>query len=150
MAEASSTPSGTKRKKKDGTPTPVHEALDTEAKKSKGEPIPMANLDNNMDTFEEIGDPEPGTEPTKSYAKIVMEQQQREAMKLAPPWAKVILSVIKENITELGHTSGELSRSIVHNDTRIKDLIDDNTALTRKVDKQQNSIDDLSLRFAKM
>ena len=84
-AEFAVTPSGTKRKKKDGTPTPVHEMADNQSKKNKGEPIPMTNPDEAADdTYENIGEPDPCTIPTKSYAKVAMEHQQREAMKLAP------------------------------------------------------------------
>ena len=150
MAEAISTPKGSKRKKKDGTPTPVHEASGSVAKKNKGDPIPMENPENVEYMFDEIGNPEPGTEPSKSYAKIVLEQSQREAMKLAPPWAKVILTVIRDDIKELKDITGDMSRSITHNDLEIKKLVDVNKLLTQKVANHQVEIDSISLRCAKI
>ena len=79
-----------------------------------------------------------------------MVRQQEEAMKLAPPWARVILTVLKENITALGKASCDMTTSINFNSNKGKDLEEDNVKLNKAVTSNQVAMDDMSLKFAKM
>jgi hypothetical protein len=126
------TPGGTKRVH-EGTPTPEFERRGGElAKKGRGEPIPMKNMD----------EPKVGQVvhlPRRTYAEVAMEKAQVDAMQVAPPWAKVILTVIMKNITHLGQVTTDLGASITLNDSKIKDLEISNKKLTAKVEDHQHS-----------
>jgi hypothetical protein len=79
-----------------------------------------------------------------------MTREQEEAMQIAPAWAKVILSFIRDDISALGHFSREVSDSINFNDTRIKSLESENVKLQTSVTKHQSEIESLNTRLAKL
>ena len=137
------TPRGAKRTK-EGTPTPDDERSDGgRLKRGRGEPIPM-------DTIKE---PEVGAiaaKSTMSYADAAMHRAQEEAMKLAPDWAKVIVSILRDNISKLGQTTKDLRSSIDHNDTRLTKIEQDESKVRVNVTQNTTAIDEIKLKFAKL
>jgi hypothetical protein len=101
------TPTGSKRKGDERrTPTPDNENRGGSRVRrmafsdGKGGPIAMQGLNDESPERTLNG----AKDPTKGGARIniietptpAMAKQQEDAMKLAPPWAKVILSVLRE------------------------------------------------------
>ena len=145
--ETEATPGGVKRKANMyniRTPTPVQENRGgCLVKKGRGEPIQMESTDEEEPV---VG----GACAFKTYAEAALERAQIEAMKEAPPWARVILSAIKDNLTKLSTANTDLVNSLKFTNTRVKTLETDHTQVRTDVDDNKKCLDEMSLKFAKM
>jgi ribA/ribD-fused uncharacterized protein len=79
-----------------------------------------------------------------------MEKAQIDAMNVAPPWAKVILTVINGNISGLRQTTTEIKDSLTFQNNKIKVLEDKNEDLEKIVTAHQLQLDEINLKYARM
>jgi hypothetical protein len=158
------TPVRPKRGRDDQTPTPTDERRDGTRVKSlkvdKGQPIHMDKLDenkaeNSVETIksqkiEVLGKSGESAESmeieelNEEYLEDV--EKVRNIMKVAPPWARVL----RHDILDFRNVSSEVHKAVKLNDTRVKELEDDNVKLNQRVKVNEDKLVDMSNKFEKM
>ena len=153
------TPTGVpKRGRDDRTPTPGEEQRGAIAikrnRRESGSSIPVRinrmEPPITMEALDDVPERKKLEITVRLPGEYTMQKEQVAAMNTAPPWAKVILSVIREDIKELGRVSTHVVDRLNYDDDRIIALEKENKQLRTDVDHHQIEMDSMSLRLAKL